>query len=346
MKLMRGRVIELRNRKGMGQAKFARQCNLSRQQIIRIETEPDTVRRKHTVEKLAKGLRVETGVLTGELPMPESKDSDTVTPDPREAAESVSARVSADVRLAYDLVSLCYGITQSDLVRMAPLLLAVIAEGSLTWRQQKIDEVLELADKMRDTARQPNGSGIGHLAFAHAVYQAEEGAGWEKESIDKGDLLGLGVGDGIGFENDAYQYGFDPQEGNAFVDYLRMLAMEADSPEFVNPDDIAPGDDNLPVYRVCRKTLERVTGGSEEFRRALESREVRIPQIPDFLTYDLRSSRRQAADDNRETWRKRWFEGEKTGEHHPKIQKMLDDEATFWKELEELRPQDSTETSS
>ncbi len=122
--------------------------------------------------------------------------------------------------------------------------------------------------------------------------------------------------------------------------------MEADSPEFVNSDDIAPGDDNLPVYRVCRKTLERVAGGSEEFRRALESLEVRTPLIPDFLTYDLRSSRREAADDNGETWRKRWFEGEQTGENHPKIQKKLDDDAKFLESLDECVPQDSMETPS
>ena len=187
---------------------------------------------------------------------------------------------------------------------------------------------------------------VGHLAFAHAVYHTQKGAGWEKESIDKEDLLGLEVGDGGGFENDAYQFGFDPQEGNAFVEYLRMLAMEADSPEFVNSDDIAPGDDNLPVYRVCRKTLERVAGGSEEFRRALESLEVRTPLIPDFLTYDLRSSRREATDDSGETWRKRWFKGEQTGENHPKIQKRLDDDAKFLESLDECVPQDSMETPS
>ena len=331
MNLLKERLIELRESKGIGRSRLAQLSRVSRRQIIRIESEPNGKRRKHTIKNLAKALNVEPGVLTGELPMPEPNDMNSVELAPRESTESVSARITADIRLAYDLVSVCYGITQSDLIRMAPLLFTVLAEGSLAWRRRKLDQIREFAEKMHDVATHPKGSSIGHLAFAHSVYSAEAGAECERESINRGDVLGLELRDDAG--GNAYDYGFDPQEGNAFVDYLRMLAIEAASPDFVDPEDIAPGDDDLPSYKVCREVLNRVTGGSDEFHRALKDMEMRIPGIPYFLMYDFRSPKGRAGYGELETARQEWFAGLQRGQHHPTIQEMLDREASSYEEF-------------
>ena len=50
-------------------------------------------------------------------------------------------RIAKNVQDAYDLIRDHYDLTQSDLVRMAPLLLVLLAEGNFTKRREEIAEV-------------------------------------------------------------------------------------------------------------------------------------------------------------------------------------------------------------
>ena len=340
-RIIKDRMIELRQRKGLDRKRLAKSARISLKQINRIETEADCERRRFTVERLSQALGVEPGVLTGELPMPVGEQaSGMLVQETREGgeSESISARVLPEEKIAYELVKHTYGIYQSDLVRMAPLLLALVAENSFAWRRKKAEESLELADKLRAVPHAgAEGKECGFLGYVYGVWRVEEAAQGELDSIEERDLLGHTLEEK---EESAFNFGYDPNEGNPFVDYLRYLASEAGSPGYVDPGDITVGDEaGLPAYRVLREKLDWIAAGDPEFREALERREVRIQDIPvGFLMEERRKDEESAK--RRERWkilRKLWFEGRRSGKHHPVVQKWLDMDKEFKVAMGEIK---------
>ena len=57
------------------------------------------------------------------LPVPPSQDV------------QLSIKINSQVRLAYDLVKHRYGPSQKEIIKLAPLLYVLLAEGSLAWRR-------------------------------------------------------------------------------------------------------------------------------------------------------------------------------------------------------------------
>ena len=334
MNLLKDRLITIREGKGLSQVKLAERSKVSRRQIARIETEPDTTRRKTTINRLAEALSVDPGVLTGELPLPDHDESHVAAGTERKSdTETVSARVSPEVRLAYDLVSTCFGVSLSDIVRIAPLLMAVLAAGSFAWRKEKIERANELLDALGEVDsdvprdRRQNSHRFHH--FLHLGYMVGDMAACEQEGIRERDLFGT---------DKAFEYG----NGQAFCDYLRALASMADCEDIVDAEDIAFDEwEQLPQsYRVCSDTLRKLSGGSEDLLQALTALEVRIHDIPETLLADF--PRRRFSDwkflhDESAENRASWFEGKQQGEHSPGIQELLDIEREEQHRLEEAR---------
>lgn len=237
--------------------------------------------RERTINKLADALRVEPGVLTGELPMPEAarlEDGERV---------QVSALLAPEVRLAYDLIKRRYGVNPTMIFNLGPLLFTLLAEGSLAWRRQKVNEVGEIAERLYDM-----GGIAGHLSFAFAAYRVQEGARGEDESISKRDLFGEQVSE------DAFELGYDRSTNNPFADYLRQFARKLGDPSVilldpdfddVNPDGPMKG---FPEYIVCQGDIEKITGGSAQARWALKLGGVRLKDIPDELWMESATDRR------------------------------------------------------
>ena len=149
-RIIKDRMIELRQHRGLDRKRLAKSARISLKQINRIEMEADCERRQFTVERLSQALGVEPGVLTGELPMPVGEQASSIPfVEARDGgeSESISVRVLPEEKVAYELVKHTYGIYQSDLVRMAPLLLVLVAENSFAWRRKKVEECIELAEK-------------------------------------------------------------------------------------------------------------------------------------------------------------------------------------------------------
>lgn len=337
MTLLKDRLIELRKSRGFSQSDLAMQSNVSRRQIARIETEPDANRRKTTIERLAKALKVESGVLTGELPTPELDISvAAVSRGVGRDTESVSARVSPEVRLAYDLVSTCFGVSQSELVRMAPLLLAVLAAGSFEWRRKTAEEAQRIVDQLSDLV--PSSASIDRHIYHHYLYLAypvEDLASCAVESVKARDLLGIGPSMERAYDD------YYPGSGRAFTDYLKRQAIEANCEDIVEPNDIEEDAyGNLPLnYRVLRGALNKVSGGSEEFREALEHGEVRVMDIPEVLLADLPSRRFSEFEKIAEKCaqlRVDWFRGRQLGVVHPVVKRVLEWEQDYNAAIENL----------
>ena len=111
---------------------------------------------------------------------------------------SITVQSAPGLRLAYELVKRRYGATAKDLFVLAPALFVLLAEGSLQWRREKLEQARQANQELDELGRSNST-----LYFAKDWYQ--EAFAWgmatEEASIKKGDVLGREVWDEQGMEN-------------------------------------------------------------------------------------------------------------------------------------------------
>ena len=251
MKIDPERLSSLRKKKGLTQAQLARMSKINPRTIRRLEKEPSRCEetREDTLARLAEALGVEPGVLTGELPNSTSGKE----PHAESGRVRISAQVSPKTRLAYDLVRRRYGVSATEIINIAPLLFALLAEGSLKWRREKLTEVDEA---------------IGRIENPSALLDLGELIEREEWSLDNADVLGVQREEHITGHLLPY---------NPFAQYLHEL------------DRLAVGDDPVHSsrmrihYRICAEELSWITNGSMRARMCLETGHARVSEIPDEL---------------------------------------------------------------
>ena len=291
----------LRTAKGLSRANLAKLSHVSAKQIQRLEN-PDkrsATPRPVTVDRLARALQVDPGVLIGEKALPESARPLAV-PTVR-----VQHRLSAESQLAYDLVEQRYGVRASSIMNMAPLFFVLLAEGSLAWRRK---ELAELRNALENACRMGSRSNRNRAAW-HA-WHALDHVRYEDDAIDRRDLL-----------NDPFppDYEFDPDEKmttSPFEEYLCELSDRLKIPGL----EVGSGfvwsafRDRMPAYSVCKDELESIAPNGGTASLVLTMGDVRITDIPEHLKSD-----NAAAD------RERWLErqvSEKTIEWRQEAKKL------------------------
>ncbi len=207
MKIDPDRLRTLRDRKSFTRPQLEKQSGITVRTIQRLEQEPHRSQktREETLNRLAKALSVEPGVLTGDLPLPESDEVPVYDQAPK-------------TRLAYDLIKRRYGVSRTEIINMAPLFFTLLAEDSLAWRRKKLKEVEEAYDHLMQI------DGFWSGGSAYLQHGMDEGAGGEGESIDKADLFGEHLDDSFMGKP------FDSSKNNPFTYYLRKLAEELTIP--------------------------------------------------------------------------------------------------------------------
>lgn len=284
MKIDPERLRTLREQRGLTRLKLAERSKISDRTIQRLEKEPQKSKKtqEHTLNSLAQALGVKTGVLTSELPLPESDKTPADNPD----RVQIGAQIAPNTRLAYDLIKRRYGVSTTEIINMAPLFFVLLAEGSLAQRREKLQEIEETYDRLY----QIDVSWLSLPPFYEMVDHMCGGvAGSEADSIDKADLFGKYL------NNDFIGAPFDPSTENPFVHYLQNLADELDIFGVVNVDK---GDLNFrsqykfPYYDICREELDYISNGSSKARRTLETGHVRLSEIPEELMAEDAGERR------------------------------------------------------
>ncbi|MDE0112072.1 MAG: hypothetical protein OXN84_07290 [Albidovulum sp.] len=139
------------------------------------------------------------------------------TQDEENAPRILSVRVSENIYRAYEQIQMRYAVKQSDLIRMAPLLLVLLAEGNLARRQK---EVRKWEAALR------SGQEIDWNKFRKIDR--------ERTAIENNEILGRG-----------------------FINHLRDLAGEAGREDVINPTDIEEAEDGLPKYLIFQKQVLR-----------------------------------------------------------------------------------------
>ena len=238
------------------------------------ESERGQTTREYTLDRLAKALGVEEGLLTGEMPLPDANR----THDPERV--QIGAQIAPKARLAYDLVRRRYGVSATEIINMAPLFFVLLAEGSLARRRVKLEEAGEAIgrlDRMKDE--------IGHWIFSGATTVALNADTLEQESIDKADLFGEHLFDDT--SSTFVDEPFDPARGNPFASYLRKTANDLGNPGVIDlaRDDLSYGSPlKFPEYDICRDEIDAIANGSSDARKALEIGAARLAEIPEDLT--------------------------------------------------------------
>ena len=278
MKINPERLSSLRKKNRITRKELSERTGIAERTIQRLENEPQLCQktREDTVNRLAKALGVKPGVLTGELPLPESDKASG--PDPERV--QIGAQVAPKVRLAYDLIKRRYGVSATEIINMAPLFFALLAEGSLAWRREKLKEVEETKSRLE----QIDGFWRGGLVSGSVVM--DEGIAREEDSIAKADLFGehlFSDTDTIFIEEADL---FDPSTDNPFASYLRKLEDELDitGVAYVDSDYLRFGWPlKFPDYNICRDELDGIANGSHFAKIALEVGDVRLSEIPEEL---------------------------------------------------------------
>ncbi len=275
------RVRLLRESKKMSQAALANATRLGKRQIQRIEQhEGELPVRENTLNKLAKGLRVNPRVLTGEELMPESTVSDHIGVSAQSSVKTI--KLSPHVQLQYDLIKEVYGGTFEDLVSLAPILFTQLAEQSLAWREKEFNDKVKRTAEIIDFGRRfPKfGKLVGDTSEEWGGFLSGEGSA-EYDSIATRDVFGEQLIEDC-----------DPGWDRPYVQYLKSTldgAQWSGKVEFVQMEGAPHGTSEyldgfrVPYTRICNSDLQQITGCLPDALFALEMGLVRIDDIPPEL---------------------------------------------------------------
>ena len=233
-------------------------------------------------ERVAKTLSKALGITTDELSQPPSEDKNFEASLRDIGYRPLRTMIDPETSLAFDMVSEIYGVSKRSQIEMAPLLMALLAEASLAWRRERVDEIEEAANRLWNL-------GGGHFSFANAAYSSVDGAHAERKSIAKRDLFGEHVGD------EAFDFGFDPSENNPFADFLEHLAKKTEAKTISFNKTLGwKTSEGLPNYRIGADIISKLTGDDPDAEYALLRRHIRLEEVPEALLAEEKTAERVA----------------------------------------------------
>ena len=332
MKIDPKSLRRLRDKQGLTRPQLAERSGINKRTIQRLENEPQQCQksRKDTLERLAKALGVkegEEGVLTGELPLPEFGK----VPDSDSERVQIGAQIAPKVRLAYDLIKRRYGVTATEIINMAPLFFALLAEGSLAWRREKLEELKEGIDRLN----QIDGFWRENY-FPFAVTVDDNDIKAEEDSIDKANDKANLFGEHL---LGCVTYDLDPSTDNPFASYLRKLKAELDITGVVDVDsgDLRFGSPlKFPGYDLCRDELDRIANNSDSVKdqkKKIKNLEKRTEDLEKEIKKKDDRIKEMVEMERLETYPEGVFEEELSKEGLKEFNKQH----KLWKELSHLK---------
>ena len=334
MKIDPKSLRSLRQKQGLTRPQLAERSGITPRTIQRLENEPQQCQksRKDTLERLAKALGVKKNVLTGELPLPESGKA----PDSDPERVQIGAQIVPKVRLAYDLIKRRYGVSATEIINMAPLFFALLAEGSLAWRREKLKELKEGIDRLN----QIDGFWRENY-FPFAVTVDDNDIKAEEDSIDKANDKANLFGEHL---LGCVTYDLDPSTDNPFASYLRKLKTELDITGVVNVDsgDLRFGSPlKFPGYDLCRNELDRIANSSD----SVKDQKKKIKDLEKGME-DLKKEIKEKGEKIKEMVRTETYpEGVSEKEYLKLIGEAWKEEKEVWKELGHLKEKHMEEQS-
>ncbi len=267
----------LRRQANLSQTKLAEVARVGKATIARIEGGKGSANTT-TVTWLADAL----GVSPSDMVDGPTKTVDSFDRE-RECRHLGYRRLKTIVRettaLSFRMVEKRYGISWQQQIELAPLFAALLAEGSLAWRKEQLEQAEKAANILE-------AADCGHRLFVVAAARAEEGVAAKQESIEQCDIFGKITCDSDPFLDDWT----DP-----FSRYLQHLVKHSETIKVVPHGDDSDNDywnwatavrfkDHASLeYSIDAAELERLTGGDRWAMMALTRSHVKLDDIPDKL---------------------------------------------------------------
>jgi transcriptional regulator with XRE-family HTH domain len=229
-------------------ADLARKARVNKQTLWRLAAGKVNKARDHTINQIAKALKVDARVLTGELPIPDLR-SISEPPTPR---DRLNIGICTEGRNALYLTAIRYNISQQQIIELAPFLFCWAAEASLRKRRDKITQVeLTYEENVRRIEHELPHLPVPDFSYADVIEA-------ERESIGRRDLFAIGIQNGDTWLEGTFSR-FSELD-NPFAMFLGNLAEEMGKVATFEECSW----DELPVYRVCPDEAANLVGGDQE----------------------------------------------------------------------------------
>jgi transcriptional regulator with XRE-family HTH domain len=222
-------------------------------------------------DRIAEALAKALGVSVGDLSKPPTDDAEREASLKQHGYRPLRTMLDAETALAFNMVQQVYGIPIRSQILMAPLFTALLAEGSLAWRRERVSEIEAATATLMSL-------GEGHFSFAKSAERSKEGARLERACIEQRDLFGKDIWEAV------YDLGYDPSANNPFADYLKHFAKKAGASTVSFKGDWSSAgwktSEGLPAYRIGADLISNATGDDPDAEYALLRGYVRLKDIP------------------------------------------------------------------
>ena len=257
---------QLAEARNLSLTELAKQTKIDKQTIWRLAHGKQTKTRARTVEQIARILKVEPAVLTGEVPVPQvRRESESPT-----SKAQLNVRVGTAARNALNLVALRYRVEPSQIVELAPFLFFWAAEESLRQRRGRLSIFERALDETKAIGEQAR-----HLCPQISIFEyADDAMDAERASIDRRDLFGSSIElDLAGVPSD-----FDDDKENPFAMFLRNLVVPfAESATF---EEWSGARTWGPRYRICLEEAAEIVGGDRAAADEILNGFVAVHEMP------------------------------------------------------------------
>ncbi len=267
---------ELRDRAGMTQAQLGERAKVAARTIQRIETSKRQYKcRQHQAESIAKALGTTSAVLAGGKRSAEEQKA-LLT---KARLKLLRMPVKEDYFFYLGMIELTYGVQWRDVVELAPLLFAIVAEKSLAERLA--------AAKEMETALNALTAPKGHpqLTFMNSTGEFEDALASELESIAAKDIFATKISEF------AYEVGGIAFYRNPFTETVKRMVADSKS-DVLEIASMHEAEREWPLgieIDAFTRQLENLTGGDPIATDALTGPEARlVTDIPKELLADDR----------------------------------------------------------
>lgn len=241
----------------------------------------------HTIQRLARALKVNVEVLEG------SASADDASLNKLNLSNLNKSELSVVIddrcRNALQLVAWRYRIPSEEIVNLAPFLFFWAAEKSLRSRNEALTQI---EDKFREI-NSIRKSSLPHINFLIGQNSmSNEIVSLETKSIEKQDLFGRIVEEECDGLTVSIREDYDESEHNPFTGFLKTMASElSGQAEFE-----WMYSSGSPHYEICRDTATKLVGGDEAAAEAIISGRAPLELLPkDLFSKDKAQERAEWA---------------------------------------------------
>lgn len=233
----------LRTRRNWSLDELAAEAKVDRGTINKIETGKRANPRGSTVRKIANAL----GVEPDDLASTDIDDSERLSVQPK---SQLNIRMTNAARNALHLTAVRYGVSQSHIVHLAPLLFRWAAEQSLQWRRTRLENVSAQIDILANVAVPQHLSGVltDHWRGNDIIQD-------EHQSIERRDLFGQLL------MEDTLKLDYEEGEQNPMAQFLKTVASSLGND--VEFDHWSPSW-GQPSYELGMEEALELVGGDTE----------------------------------------------------------------------------------